>query len=100
MKYTPVIFPRDGQGHNNIIEWWYFNGHVHDASGHEYSFMDCLFKANLKKVKIPFLSKLPFHQLSGTPYVYFAHSVVSDIAKQKNYKEIQYVSMSSNDSFS
>jgi predicted secreted hydrolase len=62
--------------------------------------MDCLFKANLKKVKIPFLSKLPFHQLSGTPYVYFAHSVVSDIAKQKNYKEIQYVSMSSNDSFS
>lgn len=30
--------PRDEGSHNAPIEWWYFNGHLADASGKEYSF--------------------------------------------------------------
>jgi predicted secreted hydrolase len=89
----PIEFPRDHGAHNNIIEWWYFNGHLWDQGGRHYSFMDCLFKADLKKVKIPFLKRIP------AQYVYFAHSAVSDIKAQKSHKEIQDISLVSRDSF-
>ena len=92
-KPKPIIFPRDHGAHNNIIEWWYFNGHLWDKAGKHYSFMDCLFKADLKRVKIPFLKRIP------AQYIYFAHSVISDIKAQKSYKEIQDVSLVSRDSF-
>ena len=96
----PVTFPQDHQAHESIIEWWYFNGLLHDKSSRQYSFMDCLFKANLKKVGIPFLSKIqPVKISSHSPYIFFAHSVVSDIAEQKSYKEIQTISLVSRDSF-
>lgn len=98
MKFKPVRFPRDGQAHRNIIEWWYFNGHLEDARGRHYSFMDCLFRANLKKVELP-LFKTPFRKLLNLPYIHFSHSVVSDLAKQKNYKDIQNISLLSGDSF-
>ncbi len=99
-KPKPIVFPRDHQAHDNIIEWWYFNGLLKDKSGQKYSFMDCLFKADLKKVGIPFLKRIPFKKITGVlPYVYFAHSVISDISNQKNYKEIQNISLVSRDSF-
>jgi len=89
----PIKFPRDHGAHRNIIEWWYFNGQLWDKAGKHYSFMDCLFRADAKKINIPFLKRVP------SPYVYFAHSVLSDIAAQKNYKEVQNISMVSRDSF-
>ncbi|MDD2807855.1 MAG: lipocalin-like domain-containing protein [Patescibacteria group bacterium] len=96
----PITFPQDHQAHESIIEWWYFNGLLRDKNGQQYSFMDCLFKANLKKVGIPFLNKIkPGKISSSSPYIFFAHSVVSDIAKQKSYKEIQNFSVASRDSF-
>jgi predicted secreted hydrolase len=59
--------------------------------------MDCLFRADLKKVQIPFLRKIPVKD--NTTVIYFAHSVVSDLTTQKSYKEVQNVSMISRDSF-
>ncbi len=102
MEYKPIKFPRDAQAHKNIIEWWYFNGHLQDKNGHRYSFMDCLFQADLKRVNLPFLRKLPFRKYAANflPYVHFAHSIVSDITAQKNYKELQSISLVSRDSFS
>lgn len=98
MKFKPVRFPQDGGAHKSIIEWWYFNGHLKDSAGRNYAFMDCLFKADLSRVDIPLL-KLPFRKSATRPYVYFAHSVISDLTKRKTYKDIQNISFMSSDSF-
>ena len=97
MQQKPLEFPKDHGGHEAVIEWWYFNGHLKDQEGNEYAFMDCLFKANPFKINIPFL-KVPWKKVTSK-YVYFAHSVISDINKQKSYKEVQDISMLSRDSF-
>ena len=55
MKYKTIKFPEDEKPHNNFIEWWYYNGHLKDGEGNTYAFMNCLFKVDVKKVKIPFL---------------------------------------------
>jgi len=93
MKYKKIKFPQDELAHDNIIEWWYFNGNLKDKNGSKYSFMDCLFKADAKRVKIPFL-KVPFKT------TYFSHSLLSDIKKNKFYSEVNPLSIVSTDSFS
>ncbi|HTW97107.1 MAG TPA: lipocalin-like domain-containing protein, partial [Candidatus Methylomirabilis sp.] len=81
----PIKFPRDGQAHDKIVEWWYFNGHLQSAAGGRYAFMDCLFKVDARRIKLPLLAA-PFRQ------VYFSHSLLSDIKRQKFYPEIDYLS--------
>ncbi len=93
MKYKKLKFPRDEQAHKNIIEWWYFNGNLEDSKGNDYAFMNCLFKADIKKVKIAFL-KSPFKTS------YFSHSLLSDIKNKKFYPEVNPLSLISTDSFS
>ena len=93
-EFKPIKFPEDELTHDSIIEWWYFNGHLKDAKGNNYSFMNCLFKADVKKVNIPFLKRTPLKT------IYFAHSLVSDIKNKKFYPKIDYVTMISRDSFS
>ena len=34
----PVILPQDEGPHDTAIEWWYFNGHLNDDAGNQYSF--------------------------------------------------------------
>jgi predicted secreted hydrolase len=87
-----IFFPRDGSAHNHIIEWWYFNGHLKGDDGKEYSFMDCLFRADAKRVKIP-LFRIPLKT------VYFSHSILSDIKNGRFYPKIDYVSVMSRQSF-
>jgi predicted secreted hydrolase len=88
----PIKFPRDEQAHDNIIEWWYWNGHLKGEDGHDYAFMDCLFKADSRRVKLPFI-KSPFKNL------YFSHSILSDITSQKFFSDIDYISVPSRQSF-
>ena len=100
MPSKPLVFPQDHNSHETVIEWWYFNGSLRDAAGNAYSFMDCLFKADIDKVAIPYLKHISRKKPgSKSRYVYFAHSIVSDIGKQKNHKEVQNISLVSNDSF-
>jgi len=93
MKYKKIKFPQDELAHDNIIEWWYFNGNLKDKKGNKYAFMDCLFKADTKKVKIPFLK-------SPIKTIYFSHSLLSDIKNKKFYPEVNPISLVSADSFS
>ncbi|MFA5135088.1 MAG: lipocalin-like domain-containing protein [Patescibacteria group bacterium] len=91
-----VRFPRDEQQHNHIIEWWYWNGHLVDGRGNRYSYMNCLFRADIKRVNFPFLKgvqRLPFRT------VFFSHSLLTDIGKKKFYPRIEYVATVSKDSF-
>lgn len=87
-------FPQDESAHDNIVEWWYFNGHLKDKAGFEYSFMDCLFKVDVKKVKIPFLSKIPLKTS------YFSHSLITDLKRNNFRHRISPFSIISDDSFS
>lgn len=96
----PISFPRDHQIHDSNIEWWYLNGHLKDEQGKQYSFMDCLFKTDPKRMRVPYLHKLPHLKLPGAPsYAFFAHSIVADIKKQVTWRSIQNVSYVSRDSF-
>lgn len=99
MKQHPIVLPNDMHPHDTIIEWWYFNGRVKDAAGNEYAFMDCLFRADANKVKIPYLKDI-FGRSSSGKYVLFAHSTLVDIANKKASKDVQNISIASRDSFS
>lgn len=92
-KYKPIKFPTDESAHDYTVEWWYFNGHLQDEAGREYSFMDCLFKVDVKKIKMPFWSKV-----IGTSY--FSHSLLSDLHRREFNHHISPVSVISDDSFS
>ena len=61
----PVRFPQDEAKHHDLTEWWYYTGHFHSASGHEYGF------------------ELTFFQtLRGSlPPYYAAHYAISDITR-------------------
>ncbi len=99
-EIKPIVLPKDNGPHDFIIEWWYFNGHLYDKGGKEYSFMDCFFKVNINKVNIPhILPHLIEDHFKNGEYIHFAHSVISDISNKKNYKEIQHISLISKDSF-
>jgi len=93
-EYKPIKFPEDESTHDCIVEWWYFNGHLKDNDGNEYSFMDCLFKVDVKKVKIPFLSKIPLKTS------YFSHSLLTDLSNKSFLHKITPFSIISEDSFS
>ena len=95
MKKSPEIkFPDDEGSHRANVEWWYWNGHLHDTAGKKYAFMNCLFKINPLKIQLPFPS-LSAHKTEW----YFAHSIVSDIDTQKSYPAIDPVCIVSRDSF-
>lgn len=95
--FQPISFPRDEQAHDATIEWWYWNGHLHDVEGNRYSFTNCLFRADVARAGIPFLKNLP---LKGhLPHAYFAHAVLSDITTQKTIKDAQHVVLLSRESF-
>ena len=98
-KFEPIKFPKDELSHDCVTEWWYFNGHLEDERQNKYSFMNCLFKVDVKrsdfkKLKIPFLNKVPLKT------IYFPHSILLDIKRKKFYSKIDYVSLISRDSFS
>jgi len=100
MQHKPVKLPADHLPHKAIVEWWYFNGHLADAKGKRYAFMDCLFKVDIKKIDFPVFRKIPFREkVISVPYVYFTHTALTDIGRQKSYKDIQHLSLISADSF-
>lgn len=95
MARKPIQLPLDALPHDAVIEWWYFNGHLTDKFGRKYAFMNCFFKADEKKVKLPFLK----NPLRPEKYIHFAHSIVFDLSQKKIYKDVQPISLVSRDSF-
>jgi predicted secreted hydrolase len=98
MKSRPITLPNDTQPHDAIIEWWYFNGRLADARGRSYAFMDCLFRANITKVNIPYFKNI-FARGKAGRYALFAHSVLADLDVRTAAKDVQNISLASRDSF-
>ncbi|MBN2590901.1 MAG: hypothetical protein JXA96_13635 [Sedimentisphaerales bacterium] len=94
MNKEKISFPKDESAHNNIVEWWYFNGNMEDENGNEYSYMNCLFKTNPQKINLPFVKKIPFKDY------YFSHHLISDIKNKKFESFIHPLILISKDSFS
>ncbi|MBD3359919.1 MAG: hypothetical protein GF365_04410 [Candidatus Buchananbacteria bacterium] len=92
-KYKPIKFPQDEQKHNHVIEWWYFNGNLKSKSGRLFSYMNTLFAAKPKKVKIPFLSNIPLKTL------YFSHHLLTDNKANKFQYKINPVCWVNHNSF-
>jgi len=93
MNYKKIVFPADEMSHNNIIEWWYFNGNLVDKHNQRYAFMDCLFKTNPKKVKIPIIKRVPLKN------AYFHHSILAEVKTKKFTSEVHPLVVISKDSF-
>ncbi|MGD0976996.1 MAG: lipocalin family protein [Minisyncoccia bacterium] len=91
--FKPIKFPEDETIHNTGLEWWYFNGHLFDASGNEYAFMNCLFRVNPSKSKFPSSIFIPKKNN------YFSHHILSDIKEQKCYPAIKPICFVTDDSF-
>jgi len=87
MAISQELFP-----HKCVIEWWYFNGNLVDKHGNKYAFMNCLFKADPRKTNIPIVDKIPAKE------VYFSHSVLSDLKKEKCVVRTHPLSIISEDS--
>src|SRR3989338_6631205 len=93
-----IKFPKDELSHRNIVEWWYFNGHLESRNNKKYSYMHCLFKIDAKKIVeklgTPLSSKIPLKP------VYFFNTIILDISKRKSHKTINIISRVSDKSFS
>lgn len=89
----PIKFPADENAHDLSIEWWYLNGWARTAQNQEFTFMTCLFQAETKKVKIPFLTNLPLSKL------FFYHAVFSNLAEKHSEKTIEPLTIVAADSF-
>jgi len=94
-KFKPLKFPEDGKPHGKSAEWWYFNGHLSDKTGHHYSFMDCFFRVNPRKTEIPFFR----HIFRDKDDIYFGHHILTDIGRQKKYSAIKIPCIISKNSF-
>ena len=89
-EYKPIVFPKDEQNHNHIIEWWYFNGNLKSKDGKIFSYMNCLFSADPKKVNIPFLNTIPLNK------IYFSHYLLSNNEDKFESKIVPFCLMSKN----
>ncbi len=98
MKPRAIRFPQDTLPHDTIIEWWYFNGFLTDVRGNHYAFMDCLFRADADKVKIPYFKNI-FGAGKAGRYALFAHSMLADLGAGKTWKDVQNISLASRDTF-
>ncbi|TSC76914.1 MAG: hypothetical protein G01um101431_97 [Parcubacteria group bacterium Gr01-1014_31] len=89
----PIRFPDDERAHATIVEWWYFNGHLQDEAGRAYTFMSCLFKADPRRIKLPFFKFLPLRE------AYFIHEIVTDLTSGRQYRAVVPLALASADSF-
>lgn len=61
-----VNFPQDEAPHNNLMEWWYYTGHLATTDGSNYGFEYVIFQANR----------------SNFPPGYVSHFAITDLNKQ------------------
>lgn len=94
MKFSGTVkFPIDELSHNNVVEWWYLNGLLEGSKGEKFSFMNCLFKIDNKRSKVPLLQGLPVKT------VYFFHSIIANLKTGEKETFVAPYCIISRDSF-
>lgn len=92
-RYGVFSFPQDETAHECGVEWWYLNGTLKGENGRAYSFMDCLFKVDPRKMRVPFFPKSPRGK------IFFHHAITTDIKSGRSYHAIEFPVLVSEDSF-
>ncbi|MBI4328412.1 MAG: hypothetical protein HY685_00935 [Chloroflexi bacterium] len=70
----PIAFPVDEAPHDDLLEWWYYNGHLQDEQGREYGFHFVVFQAARQ----------------GIPPVYTAHASLTDVERDAHSYEVRF----------
>ncbi len=73
---VPLVFPRDDGPHDRLTEWWYYTGHLADASGHHFGFEYVIFRAERGALPISWASHLAITDESGNRFVYAQRSEI------------------------
>lgn len=76
----PVVMPRDEAAHRAPIEWWYYTGHLVDASGRHYGFELTFFKA-YPPPGMKLVGPVPMSALMQKVYV--AHFAITDVSRKR-----------------
>lgn len=66
----PVKFPDDEAPHDAITEWWYYTGHIFDASGARYGFEYVFFQVNFGAFPTTYASHFAISDNAAGRFVY------------------------------
>ncbi len=66
----PVVLPRDDAPHDRLTEWWYYTGHLRDASGGRWGFEFVVFRAERGGFPVSWASHLALTDESGQQFHY------------------------------
>lgn len=70
----PIAFPTDEAPHDDLMEWWYYNGHLQNGQGREYGFHFVVFQATRQ----------------GIPPVHTAHASLTDVERDAHSYEVRF----------
>ncbi|MEZ0240297.1 MAG: lipocalin family protein [Chloroflexota bacterium] len=66
----PVVLPRDDSAHDRLTEWWYYTGHLRDATGGRYGFEFVVFRAERGRFPTSWASHLAITDEDGDRFLY------------------------------
>jgi predicted secreted hydrolase len=66
----PVVLPRDDAPHERLTEWWYYTGHLADATGATWGFEFVVFRAERGAFPVSWVSHLALTDERGDRFMY------------------------------
>jgi predicted secreted hydrolase len=66
----PVVLPRDDAPHDRLTEWWYYTGHLIDATGARWGFEFVVFRAERGGFPVSWASHLALTDEAGRQFHY------------------------------
>ena len=66
----PIVLPRDDGPHDRLTEWWYYTGHLVDATGRHWGFEFVIFRAERGDFPVSWASHLALTDESGGRFLY------------------------------
>jgi predicted secreted hydrolase len=72
----PVVLPRDDAPHDRLTEWWYYTGHLVDASGGRWGFEYVIFRAERGDFAVSWASHLALTDETGGTFRYAQRSEI------------------------
>ena len=72
----PVVLPRDDGVHDRLTEWWYYTGHLTDATGGHWGFEFVVFRAERGDFAVTWASHLALTDETGGAFHYAQRSEI------------------------
>ena len=72
----PVVLPRDDGAHDRLTEWWYYTGHLADATGSHWGFELVVFRAERGDFAVSWASHLALTDEGGNAFHYAQRSEI------------------------